>query len=94
MCKFTIDTDFNTTALTIKRPATFKQPLTFSPRAAVTDDAIAELSEGFIYILEVDGANTDPRDLERIQYLNRHILVIIEDDDGMHVIVVGLSMSS
>ena len=93
--KFTVDSDFNTTALTIKRPATFDRPLTFSPGSAVIDDRIPELSEGFIYYLEVDRANTDRRDLERIQYMNRHILVTIKDDDGMlewHVTVVELCM--
>ena len=45
-------------------------------------DSIPELSEGFIIYLEVDRANTDPRDLSRLQFLNRHILAVIEDDDG------------
>ena len=84
MWKFAVDSDFNTTALTIKRPATFNRPLTFSPGAVVTADGIPELSEGFLYYLEVDRANTDRRDLGRIKYMNRHILVIIKDDDGMY----------
>ena len=53
----------------------------FSPDIVVPD-SIPELSEGFIFYLEVDRANADPRDLSRIQYFNRQILAVIEDDDG------------
>lgn len=53
----------------------------FSPNVVLAD-SIPELSEGFIIYLEVDRANTDPRDLSRLQFLNRHILAVIEDDDG------------
>ena len=42
-----------------------------------------ELSEGFIYFLEVDRANSDPRDYNRLRFLNRNILAVIRDDDGM-----------
>ena len=69
------DSDFNTNSLT------FIGPSEFSPNV-VLPDSIPELSEGFIIYLEVDRANTDPRDFSRIQFLNRHILAVIEDDDG------------
>ena len=72
---FTVDSDFNTTALT------FSGATVFYP-SAVISDSIPELSEGFIYYLEVDRANTDPTDVGRIQYFNRHILAVIQDDDS------------
>ena len=50
--------------------------------SAVISDSIPKLSEGFIYYLEVDRANTDPTDVGRIQYFNRHILAVIQDDDS------------
>ena len=53
----------------------------FSP-SSVIPDLIPELSEGFIYYLEIDRANADPRDLSRLFFLNTHILAVIEDDDG------------
>ena len=74
-CLFFTDSDFNTNSLT------FTGPSSFSPNVVIAD-SIPELSEGFIIYLEVDRANTDPRDLSRIQFLNRHILAVIEDDDG------------
>ena len=69
------DSDFSMVSLT------FLGASNFTP-SIVVQDSVAELSEGFIIYLEVDRANTDPRDLSRIQFLNRHILAVIEDDDG------------
>ena len=60
---------------------THRGPTVFTPSSAV-DDSTPELEEGFIYFLEVDRANSDPRDYHRLQFLNRHILAIIIDDDG------------
>ena len=70
-----IDSDFNSTTLIIQGSSTFIPPGALS-------DSIPELSEGFIYFLEVDRVNSDPRDYNRLLFLNRHILAIIEDDDS------------
>ncbi len=69
------DSDFNKTSLVIQGSGTFIVPGALS-------DSTPELSEGFIYFLEVDRTKSNPEDYDRLQFLNRHILAIIEDDDG------------
>jgi hypothetical protein len=73
---------------------TFQEPALFNPPGALRD-SIPELDEGFIYYLEVDRVNSHPVDYNRLQFLNRHILVTIRDDDGtrhthtlMHTIMI------
>ena len=46
----------------------------------VIDDLEAELTEGYILLLQLDVPNTDPRDVRRIKFLNDIVLVAIEDD--------------
>ena len=72
--------DFNRSPLTLNfvderqdRRVRFPHPV---------NDNETELSEGFLFLLEVDGRITDPLDLSRLQILNNIILVVIEDDDG------------
>ena len=72
---FLPDFDIDRTVLT------FDGPAAFSPLPVISDP-FPELSEGFIYFLELDRANADPRDVDRIEFLNTHILAIIQDDDG------------
>lgn len=71
------DSDFNKTTLVFQGPGAIFTP----PGARI--DSIPELSEGFIYFLEVDRDSSDSRDYNRLQFLNRHILATIEDDDGI-----------
>lgn len=75
-CVFYIDSDFNKTIMTFEEPALFTPPGAF-------EDSVPELNEGFIYFLEVDRANSDSRDYSRLQFLNRNILAVIQDNDGM-----------
>ncbi len=77
VCCFYIDSDFNRTSLIIQGSSTFTLP-------GALNDSTPEFSEGFIYFLEVDRNRSDSRDYDRLQYLNRHILAIIEDDDGKY----------
>lgn len=46
------------------------------------NDADNELQEGYLFILELDTDNVHPLDVDRIQFLNRFVLVTIEDDDS------------
>ncbi|XP_064395240.1 uncharacterized protein LOC135342430 isoform X2 [Halichondria panicea] len=53
----------------------------FAP--AIIDDSSAELTEGFIALLDLERQLIDPRDYNRIQFLNDIILVTIEDNDSI-----------
>lgn len=46
------------------------------------DDSIPEVSEGYILVLEAGVSGLHPFDARRIEFLNRYILVEIEDDDS------------
>ena len=67
----TADSDFTTAEETGTIPAVF--------RPDIANDTEVELTEGFVAYLEIDDL-VDPRDLERIQFLNDIVLVTIEDD--------------
>lgn len=47
-----------------------------------SDDSIAEFPEGYILLLQVDVTGLHPADARRIRFLNRYILVTINDDDS------------
>ena len=47
-----------------------------------SDDNDPEVDEGYILLLDVEAGNVHPSDANRIQFLNRHILITIEDDDS------------
>lgn len=49
------------------------------------DDLEAELPEGYLLVLSVQSDHVHPLDEERIRFLNRFILVAIEDDDGEYI---------
>lgn len=49
---------------------------------AALDDTQAEFSEGYIILLQVDVNGLHPSDARRIQFLNRFVLVTIEDNDS------------
>ncbi len=57
---------------------------------AIIDDTDVELQEGFVAYLEIDDS-VDPRDLERIQFLNDVILVTIQDDGELCVCLIDVS---
>ncbi len=63
--------DFTTAEETGTIPAVF--------RPDIANDTEVELTEGCVAYLEIDDL-VDPRDLERIQFLNDIVLVTIEDD--------------
>lgn len=46
------------------------------------DDSDSEAIEGYLLVLEVDIDDLHPSDANRIQFLNRYVLVTIEDDDS------------
>ncbi len=48
-------------------------------RPTILGDTDVEFVEGFVAYLEIDDS-VDPRDLERIRFLNDVVLVSIEDD--------------
>ncbi len=75
LCMLCTESDFNRTSLVIQGSGIFTLP-------GALNDSTPELSEGFIYFLDVDRNRSDPEDYDRLQFLNRHILAIIEDDDG------------
>ncbi len=64
--------DFNATASQSVIPGHFAP--------TIIDDSSAELTEGFIALLELERQLIDPRDYNRIQFLNDIILVTIEDN--------------
>ena len=64
------DEDFNTTDAVQNAPGRV-QP-------EINDDSDAELTEGFIALLQIE--TIDLRDLQRIRYLNDIVLVTIKDD--------------
>lgn len=47
-----------------------------------SDDTEAELPEGYILLLQVDVNDLHPSDAKRIQFLNRYVLVTIQDNDS------------
>ena len=67
----TADSDFTTAEETGTIPAVF--------RPDIANDTEVELTEGFVAYLEIDDL-VDPRDLERIQFLNDIVLVTIEGE--------------
>ena len=67
--------DFNTSILQLLNEGSVALP-------AILDDSDAEVSEGYVLRLDVDVTNMHPSDARRIQFLNRYVLVTIEDDDS------------
>jgi len=45
------------------------------------DDTLPELTEGFLYYLEVVNSQLHPRDIGRIDFFNRFTLVRIQEND-------------
>ena len=50
-------------------------------RLPAIDDTLPELTEGFLYYLEVVNNQLHPRDVGRIDFFNQFTLVRIEDND-------------
>ena len=50
-------------------------------RLPAIDDTLPELTEGFLYYLEVVNSRLHPRDVGRIDFFNQFTLVQIEDND-------------
>lgn len=73
--------DFNTSILLLLNEGGVELPIAL-------DDSEVETSEGYILFLDVDINSLHPLDARRIQFLNRYILVTIEDDDSM--LLVGV----
>ena len=67
--------DFDDSVLTTANGGSVAVPLPLN-------DNETEVSEGYLLVLEVDFDKVHPLDARRIQFLNRYILVIIEDDDS------------
>ncbi len=65
--------DFNTT---ITQTGVIPDLITIN----LIDDSGAELTEGFLILLELERALIDQRDYARIQFLNDVILVTINDN--------------
>lgn len=67
--------DFNRSTLTLVNAGSETLPLP-------SDDKENEVTEGYILLLQIDPSNMHPVDARRVQFLNRYILVSIEDDDS------------
>lgn len=52
-----------------------------------SDDNDPEVDEGYILLLDVEANTLHPSDANRIQFLNRYILVTVEDNDSKPPIV-------
>lgn len=50
-----------------------------------SDDTEAELPEGYILLLQVDVNRLHPSDARRVQFLNRYVLVTIQDNDSKNL---------
>ena len=46
------------------------------------DDTTSELEEGYLFTLSINTSNIHQLDRERVQVLNRFVLVTIKDDDS------------
>ena len=53
------------------------------------DDRENEVTEGYIYILEVDMQYVHPSDQNRTRFLNRYILATIKDNDSKLTITIA-----
>ncbi len=67
--------EFNQSVLTLTSAGSVMLPLPI-------DDRENEITEGYLLLLQVDTNNMHPADARRLQFLNRYILVTIEDDDS------------
>lgn len=75
MVFFPTGEDFDESVLTVRNGGSVALPTS-------TDDSENELPEGYLLILQEAINGLHPSDARRIQFLNRFILVTIEDDDG------------
>lgn len=52
-------------------------------RVPLNDDDINEAEEGFLLLVKVDEARSDPNDLKKVQYIyGGTTLILISDNDG------------
>ena len=74
-CLFLIGEDFNESVLSLPNGGTVLLP-------SALDDSAMELTEGYLLVLQQDINGLHPADAARIKFLNRFVLVTIEDDDS------------
>ena len=78
---FHAGSDFNVTVFDFSFVGGAAPEIIAAARLPAIDDTLPELTEGFLYYLEVVNNQLHPRDVGRIDFFNQFTLVQIEDND-------------
>jgi len=73
--------DFNVTVFDFSFVGGGAPEIIAAAQLPAIDDTLPELTEGFLYYLEVVNSQLHPRDVGRIDFFNKFTLVRIQDDD-------------